>query len=389
MELFAMRFVRIVGTPTRLLLTGALLTAGATAGGLATLAAPAAADPNYRDRIAAAEQQLADLDSREDIAVERYDEAQARSAQVAAEAEQARLRVTAAEEELTALRRQLGVIVASAYRTGGSAELAPLLLADNVTDYLARAAYVDQLARSRGDAIGAVNVARAQLADQRAVAEAAVTRQQQVEREVAAAKDAIETDLATEQRVLADLQARQAEVERAATARAEAARRAADDAAASRAQEQAAAAGTSRQELADRALRSTGSRQSPPPSASGPAPAGSGGAGTAVATAYAELGKPYAYGAGGPGSFDCSGLTSFVWAAAGVSLGHFTGAQRGQGSPVPRGAEQPGDLVFFGGDLHHVGIYVGGGQMIHAPHSGDVVRLAPAFTGDYVGAVRP
>lgn len=380
-----MRSVRIAFVPACLMLTGAL-----SVGGLAAPAPPAAADPNFRDRIAAAEQQLADLTLREDQAVERYDEAQAHSAEAVAAADEARQRVATAEGQLAALRRQLGVIVASAYRSGGSAELAPLLLADDVTDYLTRAGYVDQLARNRGDAIGAVTAASVRLARERADADTAVARQRDVERDVAAAKAAIDSELAAEQHVLTDLQARQAEVERAATARAEAARRAADEAAAARAQDQASAAGTSRQELAVRASKSDNPGRSEPAPVSAPTrPVAAGGAGAAVSAAYAELGKPYVYGAGGPGSFDCSGLTSFVWRAAGVSLSHYSGAQRGQGSAVPRGAEQPGDLVFFGSDLHHVGIYVGDGQMIHAPHSGDVVRLASAFTGDYVGATRP
>jgi cell wall-associated NlpC family hydrolase len=102
----------------------------------------------------------------------------------------------------------------------------------------------------------------------------------------------------------------------------------------------------------------------------------SGRAAIAVATAAAQVGKPYQWGAAGPDSFDCSGLTMFAWAAAGVGLPHNAGAQYAVTAHIPLSALQPGDLVFFFGDLSHVGIYVGGGTMIHAPHAGASVEYA-------------
>ena len=101
----------------------------------------------------------------------------------------------------------------------------------------------------------------------------------------------------------------------------------------------------------------------------------------------AQIGKPYVFGASGPNAFDCSGLTMYAYQAAGVSLPHFTGAQWAQGRKVSRGDLRPGDLVFFGGDLHHVGIYIGNNQMVDAPNSRSVVRVE-ALWGDYAGAVR-
>lgn len=108
-----------------------------------------------------------------------------------------------------------------------------------------------------------------------------------------------------------------------------------------------------------------------------------------VGVAYAQLGKPYQYGAAGPNAFDCSGLTMYCYAQVGVSLPHSSGAQYGCGAHVSQSNLMPGDLVFFGSPIHHVGLYVGNGAMIHAPHSGAVVEVAPAFRGDYVGATRP
>jgi cell wall-associated NlpC family hydrolase len=116
----------------------------------------------------------------------------------------------------------------------------------------------------------------------------------------------------------------------------------------------------------------------PPP----PAPAPSSGAAAALAYARAQLGKPYQWGAAGPGTFDCSGLTMRAWGAGGVSLPHFAAGQYAATAHVAIADLQPGDLVFFGSDLHHVGIYVGGGQMINAPTTGSVVRYDGIFWPD-------
>jgi len=104
------------------------------------------------------------------------------------------------------------------------------------------------------------------------------------------------------------------------------------------------------------------------------APASTPAAQTAVNTAMAQLGKPYGWGAAGPNSFDCSGLTSFSYRSAGVILPRTTGAQAGAGAPVARANLVPGDLVFFYGGSH-VGIYIGNNQVVHAPTAGDVVKV--------------
>ena len=88
-------------------------------------------------------------------------------------------------------------------------------------------------------------------------------------------------------------------------------------------------------------------------------------------------------------SFDCSGLTGWAWEQAGVYMDHYTVSQYNQFPKVPYEAMQPGDLVFFGGDLHHVGMYIGGGMMIHAPHTGSWVKFDSVFRGSFAGAVRP
>jgi cell wall-associated NlpC family hydrolase len=108
-----------------------------------------------------------------------------------------------------------------------------------------------------------------------------------------------------------------------------------------------------------------------------------------LAKARAQLGKPYVYGAAGPNAFDCSGFTQFVWAAAGVSLPHNAAAQYGTVRHIAAKDLRPGDLVFFGGGyIGHVGLYIGGGKMIHAPYTGTNVQVAP-LQSDLVGAGRP
>jgi cell wall-associated NlpC family hydrolase len=108
----------------------------------------------------------------------------------------------------------------------------------------------------------------------------------------------------------------------------------------------------------------------------------------AATLALQYLGVPYVWGGATPSGFDCSGLVMYVYAQLGISLPHFAAAQYGFGSPVSRDELQPGDLVFFDG-LDHVGIYIGGDQMVHAPHTGDVVKIAALSDGgSYVGARR-
>jgi cell wall-associated NlpC family hydrolase len=126
------------------------------------------------------------------------------------------------------------------------------------------------------------------------------------------------------------------------------------------------------------------------PAAPTPAPANlTGGHPDAATIAMKYLGVPYLWGGATPAGFDCSGLVMYVYAQLGISLPHYAAAQYGLGTPVSRDQLQPGDLVFFDG-LNHVGIYIGGGEMVHAPQTGDVVKITPLtdFGAGYVGARR-
>jgi cell wall-associated NlpC family hydrolase len=134
---------------------------------------------------------------------------------------------------------------------------------------------------------------------------------------------------------------------------------------------------------------STSAPKPPAPAPTGPPPPVKSGASAAVNTAKAQLGKPYVYGAAGPDSFDCSGLTMYAWRAGGVGLPHSAEMQYNAIPHVAITQLQPGDLIFYGSPIHHVGIYVGGGQMIEAPYTGSVVRYASISRPDMVGAGRP
>lgn len=105
-----------------------------------------------------------------------------------------------------------------------------------------------------------------------------------------------------------------------------------------------------------------------------------------IAFARDQIGEPYVWAAAGPSAWDCSGLTMAAWAAAGVSLPHYSAAQYGAGTPVAEGALRPGDLVFWSGlpgapsTIYHVGLYIGDGQMIHAPRPGTSVRVESIYS---------
>jgi cell wall-associated NlpC family hydrolase len=121
-----------------------------------------------------------------------------------------------------------------------------------------------------------------------------------------------------------------------------------------------------------------------------PVPASSAGAQAAVNFALAQVGKPYVFGAAGPGSYDCSGLTMASWRAGGVSLPHNAAAQYGYGTHIAEADLQPGDLIFFYHPIGHVTIYIGNGLMVSAPTEGEPVKIATlaGSQSSYTGATR-
>ena len=319
------------------------------------------ADP--RPSLRAVEQQVNALNAKVDVVVEQYAESKLALAAAKRRASVAQGRVAAAQAELDAIRKSMSAVAASAYKSGGTDQFVQLVNTSTPQTFLDRASSLDRIAAGQSAQMAAAATARHRLDAVRRDARQQQAVQQVVARAMAQQKTQIEDALAQEQHLLSSLKADERR-------RLNAARRAEAAAAAARASRS----------------RASFSAEIPSPSYNGPA---SGRAGVAVQEAYNKLGSPYKWAASGPNEFDCSGLTMWVWGKAGVSLPHSSQAQYSSGPHVSQGDLQPGDLVFYGSPIHHVGIYIGGGRMISAPHSGDVVKIQDAFRSDYTGAVRP
>jgi cell wall-associated NlpC family hydrolase len=155
------------------------------------------------------------------------------------------------------------------------------------------------------------------------------------------------------------------------------------------------AAGTVRARVEELGITQAETLAPAPPPGLADVPAPNPTAAAAVRTALGQVGKPYRWGATGPAMFDCSGLVRFAYAHAGLSLPRTSRQQWSAGRHVQVADLRPGDLVFFAHDpadpstIHHVGMYVGQGLMVHAPHTGALVRVDPVRPGGYAGATRP
>ena len=332
---------------------------------LAVGALPGIGQAEPRPSIAEVQRRIDALNDQADRAVEAYAQARIKLAAARRTAAVSRGRVKREEAALKAVRDAMDSVAASAYRSGGTDALTSLISTNSPQSFLDRAAALDRIARDQAARLAAAATARHRLAVVEDEAARDLAAQKTVEAAVARNKATIEHTLAEQKNLLSHLQAEErARLKRLQEQRAAAARRAALRARASR----------------DRLISDAFATYN------GPA---SGRASAAVAEAYNKLGSPYEWGAAGPSRFDCSGLTMWAWARGGVSLPHSSQAQYDSLRHVSRSDIQPGDLTFYGSPIHHVGIYIGGGQMINAPHSGDVVRIADAFRGDYVGAARP
>lgn len=271
----------------------------------------------------------------------------------------AQSRVRAAQAALAGLKQSMDSLASAAYRAGGNDQFVQLISTSSPQTFLDRVSSLNRIAAGQSSQMAAAATARHRLATVQADAARELSSQRAVAKRMAGQKRQIETALAEQQRLLGSLKAderRKLQAQRAAAQRAAA------------------------------AARASRSRSVDLPTYNGPA---SGRAAIAVREAYRQLGKPYKWGAAGPDRFDCSGLTMWVWGKAGVSLPHQSRAQYSSGRKVAKSDLQPGDLTYYGSPIHHVGIYVGGGRMISAPQTGDVVKLQNALRSDYVGATRP
>ena len=337
-------------------------------------AAPAAADSlaGVKADIASAQHRLAELDAQAEAAAERYNAARIKLAADQRAVAVAQSRLDRAQKVLGGLQKSIEGFVVAAYQ-GGSLDSTFGLTEESPEAFLAKVSTMEAVSNSQSQVLARLAAAQREQEQAQADARAAFAAQQKATAQMKADRARVLSAAHEEQQILGRLRTREATLIRQARERAE--RLAAQRAAAALAARQAAAAAAAAALVV--------------PPVSPPVVTGSGGASVAVQWAYRELGKPYVWGAAGPDSFDCSGLTQYVWGKAGVYLDHYTGSQWNEGRHVSQAELQPGDLVFFGSDLHHVGLYIGNGNMIEAPHTGADVRVSPYLRSDYAGAVRP
>ena len=332
------------------MLAAILMVAGSTL--LTAAGSPAMATPSSASDL---QRRLEGLNRQADQQVENY-----LQAKLAVERTRESIRIMQGQldgvrGELADARASIAARAAAAYVQGPATEVASLLAAGDPTDALERAQLLDLLATYDTDQVlGARAIERS--AQARAGELAGVERKQAaILDQMAERKAKIEQLVAQTEQTLAQLRA--AERRRAAAA--------------------------------SRPATTAPAASSPSPTPTPPPKAISGNVAAVIRYAYAQLGKPYQWGATGPGSFDCSGLTMMAWAQAGVSLPHSSGAQIGIGRRVTQSELQPGDLIFRYSPISHVSLYVGDGQQISATHTGSTVKLQSAFQGEIVGFSRP
>ncbi|MGC0421348.1 NlpC/P60 family protein [Embleya sp. AB8] len=362
------------------------------------------------------------LDIRAGAAVEAYDGAVVLSGRARDRAVAADARLRTADAQLTRARDELGRLAAHTYRMGGGAGLGvfrAVLGADSPGDLVARMESLRRIARDGDDTLRRCTTAVRDAATARTDAEHTADAAARAAEAVRAAKDRVEAELAAQQRRVGEITARRTALltelaalkqtsvaletqrreglaaearrraEEAARARAEA--EAARDQARREAERQAEAARTAGQAAANRpADPARPAKGTAPVAASRPdrpdnrAATKGAGASAAIAYAKAQLGKPYLWGGEGPHGYDCSGLVMQSWRQAGVELTHFAATQYVESTPVSYRNLRPGDLIFWtesrsAADIHHVAMYLGEGRMIHAPRTGEVIKISNMF----------
>ena len=329
---------------------------------IALIAIPASAVPSKADKLAqarAVKGQIDRLNTQIDIANENYLEAASRHRVLLAQKRAAARREAKAKKRIGVLQKHLGTRASDMYRTGPLGFLDVLLGAKSFDQLSTTWDILNDLNKDDGKSIAQMKVAKA---------EAVAARKEFTIKERAAGKQ-----VAIMRNTTASY--RNAKAEKASKLRGIESEIKSIEAA----QEAAARAAAARQASSGGGGGGGGNYPNPTIPAHG----------SVVQFARSRLGRPYVWAAAGPNSFDCSGLTMWAYRRIGISLPHSSRAQINVGQRVSRSNLQPGDLVFFGSPIHHVGMYIGGGMMIHAPSSGDVVKVSSAFRGDFAGASRP
>ncbi|QKW19244.1 C40 family peptidase [Kitasatospora sp. NA04385] len=260
------------------------------------------------------------------------------------------------QEQVTTAQEGLAGIAAEQYRTGSMPQTMQLMLSSSPDAFLGKAGTMNAVGSTQADLLKTFKGEQAKLDAQRKEAEAKLAELDATTKSLQADKEEVRGKLAKAQDLLNTLTQQEREQLAAAEAKAAEDAKAKADAAAP----ERASRDTSRQELN--------------------APASSSFSGNAVGAAVSKLGSWYSYGAAGPSTFDCSGLMQWAYKQAGVSIPRTSQAQASAGTSLGTNIAnaRPGDLIIYYGDQHHVGMYVGNGQIIHAPHTGAQVRYESA-----------
>ncbi|MFJ2907261.1 NlpC/P60 family protein [Streptomyces sp. NPDC087212] len=363
--------------------TPALATAALTSVALLSQtadAAPAPA-PDGKPSLEEVEKKVDDLYRQAESATEKYNAAKERTTKQRKRVDTLLDDVARRTQKLNSAREELGSFAAAQYRSGASTpDTATFLLADTPQDYFDQTQLMSRLTSRQKGAVDDYVTEQSATMKKRQEATRSLQTLTETQGDLHTAKATVQQKLSAARAMLSKLtaeeKARLAEIERK---KQEAAAEKAAELAKQQKAEQAA-----RQDTPD----SSSSSASSSPSASSPSSASSASgdaysvkAGKALAFARAQVGKPYVWGATGPGSYDCSGLTQAAWKAAGVTLPRTTYDQVNAGTTVPLADARPGDLIFFYDDVTHVGLYIGNGMMIHAPKPGAYVREESVYYG--------
>jgi cell wall-associated NlpC family hydrolase len=344
----------------------------------------AAAEPNVDAKQAQAQDvldQIEEIDSQLSHAVEAYNFANVELDRINAELKANARHLTIAKSSLRNAQSHLSARLVSLYVNGAEGNALEVLLgAESLDDLLNRMDAVERVSDQDARVLGEVKRFGAEVKQRKLRLDRARAAQARVVAQKADRRRSIEGQLAERQRLLASI--------RSEIASLQAAERLRQQRLAAQARARLAAVPVQRQGGAEEAQASTFVAPSVE-AALAPAPDARYGGVVGIAMQY--LGVPYVWGGASPSGFDCSGFSMYVFAKMGVSLPHHAASQFGMGTPVSKEQLQAGDLVFFNG-LGHMGIYIGGGQFIHAPHSGDVVKISSLsdswYARTWVGARR-
>ncbi|MGW3800598.1 NlpC/P60 family protein [Streptomyces clavifer] len=348
-------------------------------------AAPTEPKPSVEE----VQKKVDDLYRQAGTATQQYNKAKTASAQQRSRVDSLLEAAAKRADKLNETRRELGHYAAAQYRGGAIAPTATFFLADDPQAYFDQDQLMARMTAQQQKAVGDFRTQQNEAAAKRVEATKSLETLTESQATLRSSKQQVQNKLAEARTLLSKLtaeeKARLAELERKKEAEAE---RKAEELA----RQQAAAAKAKAE--ADRAAEEEAS--------AGETDSGTGtGSGTGSDSGYAskadkvlsfaraQIGKPYVWGATGPSSYDCSGLTQAAWKAAGVDLPRTTWDQVKVGTRVATADLQPGDLVFFYDDISHVGIYKGDGMMIHAPKPGANVREESIYSMPIYGSVRP